>query len=560
MLTAEIPPFKKPAKRAKLTADTNVSATMLATDTDAPYPFDKPNADTILRTSDRVKFRVRNAILAEASVFFEGMFSCPQPPDSQQCDGLPVVDVAEDSKTLDALLRFCYPFDPPELATLDELVPVLRAALKYVMDPFMVSLRKQLVAVAEKEPMGVYMIAYELGFKAEMLAAEKYLQDEWCNTYYPGLEEMPVEVYFKLLKASLAGEPSEPEQPPSSFRSSKLRKKSAKKSGRPEEHRETPAEKPDNRFHDCGLINPSEHKTTAAEYPFDLSDADAVLCTSDAVEFCVHTSILSIASPVFRHMFTGTEKDVMYTKHEPSSRRPTGMIVVTEDSRTLTALLRFCYPVEDQEVEDLEWAGVLLRVAKKYQMATAMKRLREIFAKFAQERPLRAYAIACVHQWDLEGKQAARVVLRVRIKDHSAEDLKGISAGTYHRLLKYHKDCAKAASSKVEEDLNGGKLDRAFMQTRNIICCNCGHRAQTENYRAYIGCWWRGYVRRVALELEEKPDGETAKDAKLLGPAIADAQTCIICEPSTFQDLWNCSVGLASKIDYVVSRVSIEIR
>ncbi|KAL6300869.1 hypothetical protein BKA93DRAFT_902703 [Sparassis latifolia] len=295
---------------------------MLATDTDAPYPFDKPNADTILRTSDRVKFRVRNAILAEASVFFEGMFSCPQPPDSQQCDGLPVVDVAEDSKTLDALLRFCYPFDPPELATLDELVPVLRAALKYVMDPFMVSLRKRL-----------------------------------------------------------------------------------------------------------------------------------------------------------------------------------------------------------------------------------------IFAKFAQERPLRAYAIACVHQWDLEGKQAARAVLRVRIKDHSAEDLKGISAGTYHRLLKYHEDCAKAASSKVEEDLNGGKLDRAFMQTRNIICCNCGHRAQTENYRAYIGCWWRGYVRRVALELEEKPDGETAKDAKLLGPAIADAQTCIICEPSTFQDLWNCSVGLASKIDYVVSRV-----
>ena len=50
----------------------------------ASYPFDKTNADIILRTSDLVDFHVFSQILIAASPFFEGMFDVPQPPPEQQ--------------------------------------------------------------------------------------------------------------------------------------------------------------------------------------------------------------------------------------------------------------------------------------------------------------------------------------------------------------------------------------------------------------------------------------------------------------------------------------------
>ena len=105
----------------------------------ATAPFDHAKADIILRSSDNVDFRIFKLFLSLAFSSFEPLFESPQPTeasgDREIKDGLIVVHVRESlSKTLDTLLRFCYPCtlaEDPELEVLKDLVDVLEASRKY---------------------------------------------------------------------------------------------------------------------------------------------------------------------------------------------------------------------------------------------------------------------------------------------------------------------------------------------------------------------------------------------------------------------------------------------
>jgi hypothetical protein len=77
--------------------------------TSPPRPSDVPDANLILRSSDSADFRVHKPILAMASPFFKDLLSLPQPSDSESVDGLPVVQLSEDSELLDSLVSILYP-------------------------------------------------------------------------------------------------------------------------------------------------------------------------------------------------------------------------------------------------------------------------------------------------------------------------------------------------------------------------------------------------------------------------------------------------------------------
>ena len=123
----------------------------------AATPFDHAKADVILRSSDNVDFRVFKLFLSLASPFFATLFDIPrytEVGDQEVKDGLAVVHVTEDSKTLDALLRFCYPCtlaDDPKMEVLQNkqkkggkkkrekdvlqhAADILEAAEKYTLD------------------------------------------------------------------------------------------------------------------------------------------------------------------------------------------------------------------------------------------------------------------------------------------------------------------------------------------------------------------------------------------------------------------------------------------
>ena len=75
-------------------------------------PFDVPDANLIIRSSDKVDFRVHKPVLAMASPFFEDLLSHSCPSDSEFVDGLPVVELLEDSELLNCLISILYPVDP----------------------------------------------------------------------------------------------------------------------------------------------------------------------------------------------------------------------------------------------------------------------------------------------------------------------------------------------------------------------------------------------------------------------------------------------------------------
>lgn len=145
----------------------------------AEAPFDKSSADLILRSSDGTDFRVRRGVLAEASSIFEDMFTLPQPiPDKNAINGDdisqdPIVFLSEPSRTLDYLLRFCYPIPNPTLPTIDDVFSVLEAAHKYMMDDVVTEVRRQFCWHGERDPLRMYALACARGWPEEMRIAAR---------------------------------------------------------------------------------------------------------------------------------------------------------------------------------------------------------------------------------------------------------------------------------------------------------------------------------------------------------------------------------------------------
>lgn len=173
----------------------------------AEEPFNKAAADTILRSSDRVDYRIRRSILAEASPFFEDMFSLPQlggkrkrqGTDDEYVDGKPVIGVSETSKTLRSLLLFCYPCRDPVLQDGTEVCDVLEAAHKYDMQDIADRVHEQFVERVETTPYEMYALAYKHGWRDRMqIAAKASLACPEPVRYPEILETLPTGTFLRL--------------------------------------------------------------------------------------------------------------------------------------------------------------------------------------------------------------------------------------------------------------------------------------------------------------------------------------------------------------------------
>jgi len=127
--------------------------------------FDSEDADLILLSRDPpTEFHVHSVILKTASPFFYDMFTLPQDPTTDAgClkSRKPVVPVTESRDILTALLRFVYPIPDPEIHSLEEIPPVLDAAIKYDFSGTITTLRHLLTSPHHllQSPIKVYAIA-----------------------------------------------------------------------------------------------------------------------------------------------------------------------------------------------------------------------------------------------------------------------------------------------------------------------------------------------------------------------------------------------------------------
>ncbi|KZT21618.1 hypothetical protein NEOLEDRAFT_1121083 [Neolentinus lepideus HHB14362 ss-1] len=178
----------------------------------ADAPFDRPDADVIIRSSDNVDFRMFKLMLSVASPVFAGMFTLPRAVEEASADkegGLPVVRVTEDRKAVDILLRLCYPGTVPDLLTLDDVKKGLEVAMKYEVDSAMSFIRRALVSpeFLDNNALRVYAIAClhklwkeaEVSAKASLRMPREALWDA-VTVHVPELHSLPAEAYLHLVR------------------------------------------------------------------------------------------------------------------------------------------------------------------------------------------------------------------------------------------------------------------------------------------------------------------------------------------------------------------------
>jgi len=388
----------------------------------ASAPFNKSSADVVLCTSDEVEFHVHAQILCMSSDVFESMLSIPQPNVSDPRDlhsqtGLPLVHVSEDSETLDRLLRLCYPVADPKLFSLDDIKPVLAAAVKYQMEEAMALMKDKVKSLCMDSPLPVYVVACELDLEdlAHQAAATVRVR-ELTTEYAPELDRINAAQYYRLLFYGTR-------RPPSINAGMSLNSPSLTftRSPIPESASPTSSLGASDYFTDFG----SRHAV-----------ADMAIHSSDDVEFRVHRSILAMASPT------------LLDARPESSESALPCIRLNEVGSVLSILLQLAYPLPEPVIPDLRTLYAVTDAAAKYGMVRVIQTLKRLWAEHLEAAPLRVYLVSTRHGWDKEAHDAARRASCEKT-DAYVPEMETVSASAYRRFLVYRYRCREAVSRLI---------------------------------------------------------------------------------------------------------------
>ncbi|GJE98554.1 hypothetical protein PsYK624_147860 [Phanerochaete sordida] len=174
----------------------------------SPHPaFNKPSADVILRSSDKIDFHVHKVVLSDASSFFETMFALPQEPGAPLggAPSLPVVPMQENAKTLLLLLETFYPGKGISINTPSRASDLLAVADKYAMDGVATHVKRTLECTDLSEGgylkiMSIYALARRHNFMdLAARAARASLKHPLVTYSLTGLATLPLTHYNDLL-------------------------------------------------------------------------------------------------------------------------------------------------------------------------------------------------------------------------------------------------------------------------------------------------------------------------------------------------------------------------
>ena len=259
--------------------------------------------------------------------------------------------------------------------------------------------------------------------------------------------------------------------------------------------------------------------SSPSEFQLNGFASDIVLRTNDdmPVDFPVHKCFLAAASPFFNAMFTLPQSP---SSCASSTQPPT--VSVSEDSNVVGMLLRFIYPLPDPTPHNLDELVSLLCAASKYDMTGVMERLRIHLTstEYLAESPLRVFAIATRFDFEPEAKIASTHTLGIDVLDSPlSEDLKQITAYSYHRLFTLHRRRAEAAQQVLQSESALG-----------VKCMQCNGSG------AHFGTprWLTHFRAKAEEELKARPTTEVIFSLKFL-MEVAQATGCQRCAASILE-------------------------
>jgi len=179
----------------------------LCSDTSGPEtaspPFDDPDADLIIRTSDGVDFHVYKVIMKQASPVFRALFTIPR---NDPANGS-VVDVTENSRVWDRILRILYPITHKSVPAPNYFLPLLEAARKFDMASVTDYVRQVMIAptILETEALRVFAYSCVHALPDTALAAAKASFQSWPGDQPPPsrtseMHGMTITQYNRLLR------------------------------------------------------------------------------------------------------------------------------------------------------------------------------------------------------------------------------------------------------------------------------------------------------------------------------------------------------------------------
>lgn len=301
-----------------------------------------------------------------------------------------------------------------------------------------------------------------------------------------------------------------------------------------------------------------------ASSPFDHAQADIILRSSDNVDFCVFKLFLSLASSFFETAFSLPQPTSQVEEVEDGLP----IVPVAEDSKTLDAFLRFCYPctlAEDPVLTDFRDILNVLEASKKYTLDAIEKAiLKTLFQPSVLEKDsLRCFAIACRAHLPDEGRLAARYSLREPLIPEWFEEIKLLTSTDLLMLLRYHQECAKEVQI-LRWDLSW--IKQKYPEWTVIPWMfgrSCGCPKSTTGTYMPLGrapvLWWENFMNQAFTSLSDKPFPDTVREEVEKAISWHDHHSCQYCAPLIPAGMREFGTLFADKVDELLSTVQLAL-
>ncbi|TFY68126.1 hypothetical protein EVJ58_g1212 [Rhodofomes roseus] len=171
----------------------------------APAPFDDTNhGDTVLYSSDGVKFYVHRSFLAFASPVLRERLALP--PDAARSTCEHRVSIAEHGSILALLLPLCYPMADPAMPTrsshddrIHDACSLLDAARKYKITRAEEFAKRMCIIAAESFPLRLYLIASHYGWDDMIEQFALRAVYELADAHVPEMDVVSAGPYRRIL-------------------------------------------------------------------------------------------------------------------------------------------------------------------------------------------------------------------------------------------------------------------------------------------------------------------------------------------------------------------------
>ncbi|EGO03296.1 hypothetical protein SERLA73DRAFT_101376 [Serpula lacrymans var. lacrymans S7.3] len=292
------------------------------------------------------------------------------------------------------------------------------------------------------------------------------------------------------------------------------------------------------------------------QHPFDNPKADLIIRSSDNVDFPVFKFLLSLSSSFFETMFELPQP----SNDTIESKDGLAIIPISESSRIVDKILRFCYPVGvvgKPQIDNIQEAIGLYEAGVKYGMEGLEKAGREalVAREFLEKSPFAVYAVASRYKLEDEAKIAAEATLCKAVVPIDAPELEYISGRDLARLQRYHAKCGEVARalrddlSWIDGDSTNMSFDR-YVTQRRTLGCNCAY-SMTRNTIAQS--WWWDWLNGTAEALRHKPCGDTVQET--YWKALEEASVCVYCRKGVWESLPKTVNRFAAEVSKAVSKV-----